>query len=151
MTIEPVLVEEGGGSYFRTSDMWHKSRCNFFYGNLATTQARALLLVKYSASLLMMKNLDNNNLGKQMNGFLCTWWTRAGHSAVHNHFTAFPPGRLMSYQSCCAQETPGGGGGGGIQRVRPSPHQVTPCTHNQEPRNSSLTRWTAMKFCTGTA
>lgn len=58
----------------------------------------------------------------------------------------------MSSRSCCAQESPGGGGGGGNQRLRLSPHQVTPCIHDWEARNSSLTGWTVMKFFgTGTA
>lgn len=51
----------------------------------------------------------------------------------------------MSFQNCCAQEAPGGGGGG-KRRVHPSPHQVTPSTRHQEPRNSSLTRWIVMKI-----
>lgn len=77
------------------------------------------------------------------------FWQGLHQRTVHNHCTTFPPGRLMSFQSCCAQESPGGGGeGGGNLWLHPSLHQVTPC---MEPRNSSLTRWIVMKFCTGTA
>lgn len=122
----------------------------------------------FPLSLSKKKKLDGNSL-ESISSFCSTdeadvkmhrwqkskwmhFWWGLHHLTVRNHFTTFPPGRLMSFRSCCAPESPGGGGGGGgNQRLHPSLHQVTPCIHDWEPRNSSLTRWIVMKFCTGTA